>query len=241
MGIKAYAILFLIDECHSLFRPIFQIRNAGILSRIYSPTNPAAVDVYIEYHYRTRYSSVEFFCNLYYRVHNPVAGPELDLSTPEGRRKMHRFRPLVQMGLADMPPGRRWHAVNERTFGISASQARTLHRVLFGTATKKGLAGKISVRETLRLLFASVGITLHVAEQTKGDDDRDKIEGGELGWEGIEDSARWLGRNIRSVADCPPMKRDAEDSDDGFANDEYDDSEGGVGDEDVGDFFDGGW
>ncbi|KAJ6614237.1 hypothetical protein B0H10DRAFT_2436103 [Mycena sp. CBHHK59/15] len=217
------------------------IRSAEVLSRIYSPTNPAAVDVYIEYHHRTRYSSVEFFCNMYFRVHNPVAGAQLDLSTPEGRRKMHRFRPLLQMGLADMPPGPRWRAVNERTFSISASQARTLHRVLFGKASKKGLANKISVREMLRLLLASVGIALYVATDPKDEGDLDKVESGDMCWEGIEGSARWLGRNIRSVADCAPMKRDAEDSDDGFANEEYENEGGFTDDENEEGYLDGGW
>ncbi|KAJ7148067.1 hypothetical protein C8R43DRAFT_1236964 [Mycena crocata] len=206
------------------------IRTAEVLSRIYSPTTPAAVDVCITYHHRTRYSSVEFYCNIYYRTHNPVAGTELDVHTPEGRRKMHGFRLLLEMGLADAPPGRHRRPINERKFNISASQARTLHRVLFGKPTKKapGLAAKVSVREMLCLLLASVGVSLHVASAADKDD-RDKIESsGELTWEGMEDSARWLGRNIRRVAECPPLSKDAEDSDDGFAND---DNEGGYTDE----------
>jgi hypothetical protein len=36
-----------------------QVASAELISRIYSPTNPAAVGVYLEYHYRTRYQSVE--------------------------------------------------------------------------------------------------------------------------------------------------------------------------------------
>ncbi|KAJ7484158.1 hypothetical protein FB451DRAFT_1435247 [Mycena latifolia] len=189
------------------------IYSAKVLSRIYFPMNPAAVDVCIEYYYRTRHQSVDFYCDVYYRVHNPVAGTELDLSWPEGLDKMHGFHPLAEMGLADMPPGPRWHGIKEHTFGISAAQARRLHRALFGTVSKKGLAGKISVRETLRLLFASVGVALYVATDPEDEDDCDKVKHGALKWEGIEPNARWLGCNIRRVADCAPMSRDAEESD----------------------------
>ncbi|KAJ7670732.1 hypothetical protein DFH06DRAFT_1125025 [Mycena polygramma] len=163
------------------------IRSADVLSRIYSPTNPAAVDVYIEYHHRTRYSSVEFICNIYYRAHNPLSGVELDTREPEGTRKMHGFRPLLLM------------AGKKRTFNISAAQVRTLHRVLFGKASAKNptLANKIGARDMLRLLLASVGISLSLPTNARGD----RVERGqEMEWAGLEDDGRWLGKNIRRLA-----------------------------------------
>ncbi|KAJ7443182.1 hypothetical protein B0H11DRAFT_469184 [Mycena galericulata] len=155
------------------------VRSASVLSRIFSPTNPTAIDVYLDYHHRTRTSSVEYSCSIYFRVHDPVSGTRLARSTPDGRRKMHGFRPLLQMGLKDMPPGPRWRAVEQRKFNVSAAQARTLHRVLFGSA---GLVEKISVKETMLLLLASVGIALHVAESTRSDSDR--LMPDDLHWDG---------------------------------------------------------
>lgn len=66
-----------------------QVASAELLSRIDSPTNPAAVDVYLEYHYRMRYESVEFFCNVYYRAQPSVTETKLTLSTPRGPSKMN--------------------------------------------------------------------------------------------------------------------------------------------------------
>lgn len=143
--------------------------------------------MFLTYHHRTRYSSVEFHCEVYYRVHDVLTGSELDVREPEGPRKMYGFRPLLNIGLG----------ANKRTFNISASQARTLHRVLFGN--NLGLANKVGVREMMRLLLASVGIALAMGTNPKND----KIETQEIGWEGLEDlDARWLGQNIRRVAGC---------------------------------------
>jgi hypothetical protein len=148
------------------------------------------VDVYLEYYHRER----EFICNIYYRVHNPVSGTELEARAPEGPRKMYGFRPLLQMG----------RAASKRTFSITAPQVRALHRVLFGDATvdkkKPALASRISAREMMRLLLASVGIEFHVGASPK--DDKVESESYEARWVGLEEGARWLGKNIRGVAEC---------------------------------------
>ncbi|KAF7358601.1 hypothetical protein MSAN_01198700 [Mycena sanguinolenta] len=219
----------------------------NLLSRIYSPTNPAAVDVYLEYHYRTRYQSVEFFCNVYYRPQPSITETKLTLSTPRSPTKLNGFRPLLQMGLADMPPGKRWRAIEERTFDLSEAQARSLHRILFGEASASGsesdsttgldLAEEISVREMIELLLASVGIAFYTAFDPDDEDDVDSFEMGELRWEGLDGSARWLGRNIRSVSGDAPMKDDNKDSD--KEDDDYED-EDEYSDEDDEDFGRGG-
>jgi hypothetical protein len=160
--------------------------------------------VYLEYHYRTRYSSVEFFCNVYYRLQSSIMDSKLKLSTPQGPRKMNGFHPLLQMGLADMPPGRRWRAIEERTFDISASQVRVLHCMLFGESSSSestALAEKISMREMLRLMLASVGISFYASSDPDDEGDADAFTMGKLRWEGIERSQRWIGRNIRDFSD----------------------------------------
>ncbi|KAJ7748413.1 hypothetical protein B0H16DRAFT_1553337 [Mycena metata] len=210
------------------------VSSAEILSRIYSPTTPAAIDVSLEYHYRTRYSSVEFYCNIYYRTYPSITDPKLVLSTPQGPRNMNGFRPLLEMGLADVPPGRRWRAIEERTFGLSQVQARTLHRILFGEAADvdadadadarpAGLGGKIDVCEMIALLLASVGISLRVARDDGGA--VDAFARADLRWEGLEGSARWMGRHIRAVAQCAPLPRDDEESDKAEDSDEEDDED----------------
>ncbi|KAJ7484186.1 hypothetical protein FB451DRAFT_1392759 [Mycena latifolia] len=101
------------------------VSDAEVISRIYSPTNPAAIDVFLEYHYRTRYSSVEFHCNIFYRMHVSIIDPKLNIATPSG-------------------PG----APSTNAFNSETS----------------ALAGKISVREMLRLFLASVGIASYAAD-----------------------------------------------------------------------------
>ncbi|KAJ6469250.1 hypothetical protein C8R45DRAFT_1218407 [Mycena sanguinolenta] len=141
-------------------------------------------------HHRVRYSSIEFHCNIYYRAYATLTGTELDLSEPDDPRKMHGWRPILGMGLRD----------NDRKVNISAAQARTVHRMLFGGGSgTSALASRTSVRETLRLLLASVGISLHVGTTASNH----RVESHELEWEMLEDkNARWLGQNIRRVAEC---------------------------------------
>ncbi|KAJ7102713.1 hypothetical protein C8R44DRAFT_746698 [Mycena epipterygia] len=204
------------------------VSSTEILSQIYSPTNPTAIKISLEYHYRTRYSSVEFYCNIYYRAHPSITDSKLVLSTPQGPHKMNGFRLLLEMGLADMPPGRRWRAIEERTFDLSQAQARTLYRILFGKAADSdaepaSLGEKIDVREMIELLLASVGISFYVVLDP--DDEEDGIEGSE----------RWMGRHIRSIAGCALMPRDDEESDKAEETDDEDnedEDEDGWSDED---------
>ncbi|KAJ7148095.1 hypothetical protein C8R43DRAFT_1069157 [Mycena crocata] len=200
------------------------VSNAEVLSRIYSPTKPAAVDVYLEYHYRTRYSSVEFHCNMYYRTHAAITDAKLDLTQPRGSGKMNGFRTFFEMGLADVPPRRRWRAIDERDFGVLEPQARALHRILFGEpAGAESLAEQVSVRETLRLLLASVGIGFYAAENDEDSVNLDGFLMADLRWEGLDGSERWLGRNLRRVAGCAPLKEDGVDSPDEEDDDEEND------------------
>ncbi|KAJ7636668.1 hypothetical protein FB45DRAFT_1001677 [Roridomyces roridus] len=212
------------------------VQSASILTRIYSPTRPAAVDVYLDYHHRTRYSSVEFFCNVYYRIQRTVSTTKLDAREPRGPRKMNGFRMLFELGLADLPPGNSWKAVDEREFGIKERDVCVIHELLFGlqeeAETKSEAeededdeadttpATKITMRNTLSLLLASVGISFY------GED----LESGELCWEGIEGSERWLGKNIRRVVKAAAALgasagEDSEDEDEELDEDEDEDGD----------------
>ncbi|KAJ6481330.1 hypothetical protein C8R47DRAFT_1135412 [Mycena vitilis] len=224
------------------------VASAAILSRIYSPTNPGAVDVYLEYHYRTRYESVEFMCNVFYRAHPLIEDRKLDLNMPRMPARMNGFRSLFRMGLKDVRPGRRWRAIDKRMFDLTTPQARMLHRVLFGEASSSSpegaehkstsLADKMGVPEMVQLLLASVGIAFYPASDPLAKDDGDAFMEGALRWEGIDGSERWLGSHVRSVARCVAMGRDdvlPHVKEDKASPDKDDDNEGAWEDVDSGD------
>ncbi|KAJ7148071.1 hypothetical protein C8R43DRAFT_1129224 [Mycena crocata] len=192
------------------------VPSADVMSRIYSPTTPTAVDVYMDYWHKARQYGVEFTWNVYYRVHNPVERPDIDVSDrPDETEEMFGFRPVAEMDLEDVPKDRHWRVITKGKF-IPISEARMIHSVLFGVPTEAspGLAAKVSMREMLWLLFASVGIALHVASDPTNKKDREAVDTGtEVRWVGLSPYARWLGRNIRRVGECAPMPRDGEDSD----------------------------
>lgn len=149
--------------------------------------------------------------------------------------------------------------MDERKFGMSAGQVASLHRVLFGeassaavnTAAAKGegedgaeegprpVADIIGKREMLMLLLASVGISFYAAENPKDKHDVDEYqnESGDLRWEGLEGSEKWLGRQIRSVvvsggtADVIPDVG-GEDDEDEWEDEDEDEDEDDEDDED---------
>ncbi|KAK0459474.1 uncharacterized protein EV420DRAFT_1641683 [Desarmillaria tabescens] len=202
------------------------VSQFDVLSRIYSPTRPKSVDVYLEYYYRTRYSSVEFFCNVWYRASTKMT-PDLKTNIPRGPRAMNGFRSLVSLGLEDVPPGRRWRAIDESEWNLSPDQLRGLHALLYGTGSN-GVAEKISHLALVRLLLGSVGFVLDIAEHDGEEDEQ--IQVAELRWEGTDKSARWLGSNIRRVCGISALEQDAhdtdneveEDDDEEYSDEEYD-------------------
>jgi hypothetical protein len=78
----------------------------------------------------------------------------------------------------------------------------------------------ISLRETLRF----VETPLHIAS-TDEERDEDSFKTRGLHFEGLEASARWLGRHFRSVAGCAPIEHDGNNSDDGMREDSEDEDE----------------
>ncbi|KAJ7636659.1 hypothetical protein FB45DRAFT_864679 [Roridomyces roridus] len=101
------------------------VREARILSRIYSPTNPAAIDVHLNYWTRTRWTYCEFWYTVYYRLHPVISTERVDTSTPQGFDEMNNFRVLLEIALKDIPPGPKWRAVEKRKFHIDSSDANS--------------------------------------------------------------------------------------------------------------------
>lgn len=130
------------------------------------------------------------------------------------------------MGFADVPPGRRWRAVEERNFEISKGQVYALHTMMFGEPQKKKKEtesdeGDVDIDATsmahvdmVRLMLASVGILLDVADAEDGEDAEDALDSNNgLTWEGLGGCDRWLGRNIRRVCGARPLEGDGNDTD----------------------------
>lgn len=145
--------------------------------------------------------------------------PDLKTNIPRGPRAMNGFKSLVSLGLADVPPGRRWRGIDEREWNLSAEQLEGLHGLLYGTGSD-GVAEKISRVALVRLLLGSVGFVLDVAEHN-GDKD-EQIQVADLRWEGTDNSARWLGSNIRRICDISALEQDDHDTDNEVDEDEYD-------------------
>lgn len=89
--------------------------------------------------------------------------PELKTNIPRGPGAMNGFKPLVSLGLADIPPGRRWRGIHKREWNLSTEQIQDLHMLLYGTGSD-GVAEKISCVALVRLL-GSVGFVLDVTER----------------------------------------------------------------------------
>ncbi|KAF8062503.1 hypothetical protein FPV67DRAFT_1672965 [Lyophyllum atratum] len=205
------------------------IRTAEILTRIYSPTCPSAVDVYLDYHHRSLDSSVEFHCNIYYREHREVS-KDLDRTIPQGALRHNGFKPMLQIRLADIPPGPGWRAVIERSFDISPFEVASLHWLLFGqpsgvhranlaaerspesdSESDLPLHARISAIHMMELLLASVGVGFTTARE---DGNEDTFSMGEMEWTGLKGHERWFGRNLRRVCDVNGLEGDDKDSED---------------------------
>lgn len=206
-------------------------RTATIFTRIYSPTRPAAVDVWFHYHHRTRWESVEFTCSLLFRVTDPLTEaalpPTSDPLDYNGRITRGWTR-MFWMALDDSPPGRHWYAKPLRKWDMRAAHVNRIYAALFGRSER--LTSAIDKVDTIRLLLASVGITFYVAREEGESDVQDPDGDRRFSWECFEDD--WLGLNIRDACGVPLDKdatweppADEEPSEDeyGDSEDEYDD------------------
>ncbi|KAF7348722.1 hypothetical protein MVEN_01391100 [Mycena venus] len=160
------------------------VRSAEVLSRIYSPNNPSAVDVYLSYYDRTRDSSVEFHCDIYYLMHDTFTGMEFIVREPEGPGKMHGFQPLLHIDLLPQ----------KHEFNITKSQTQALFMVLFANESIRRCM--IPPDAMMRLMLASVGIAMSMGRGPEND----SFESDEIRWDGLEDNAHWLGKNVRRVS-----------------------------------------
>lgn len=181
--------------------------DADVMSRIYSPTKPSAVDVYFVYHHVTHYESVEFDCRLMYRIHDPVASDDLAMPHPDEAPRIgfQGWRRAFELGLADLPPGRKWKPVDQMHWGLKQEDIDKIHAALFDTEERSPLKG-VSKVDTAKLLMAAVGVPFGVATTEDGSDGQDPMRMATIQWE--LDHEDWIALNIRKVCGVP-LKRDA--------------------------------
>ncbi|KAH8100025.1 hypothetical protein BXZ70DRAFT_200352 [Cristinia sonorae] len=211
--------------------------DADVMTRIYSPTKPSSVDVYWAYHHRTRWESVEFDCRLMYRVHDPV--PSSDLGLPRGgtapRVGREGWKLFFELGLADLPPGRRWKPIDQMEWGLKEADAKRIHEALFDTEERSPLKTVDKVA-TMRMLLAAAGIPFGVARTEDGDDGQDPERIATVRWE--LDHDEWIALNIRKACgvslqrDANYKPRSADDDDDYPEDSDEDDDEEYDSDED---------
>ncbi|THH31713.1 hypothetical protein EUX98_g2487 [Antrodiella citrinella] len=206
--------------------------EADVMTRIYSPTKPSAVDVYFAYHRVTHYESAEFDCRLMYRIHDPIPSTDLAMPHPDiaPRPGFHGWRLVFEVGLADLPPGPAWRPIDQTLWGLQEPELNRIHAALFDS--ERDLATGINKVDTLRLLMAAVGIPFSVARDEEGQDGQDAPEIGKIEWE--LDHEEWIALNIRKVCGIP-LERDAQYKPRSLDDEYYDD--GGEDDDDDDDYY----
>ncbi|EIW77430.1 hypothetical protein CONPUDRAFT_168360 [Coniophora puteana RWD-64-598 SS2] len=145
-------------------------RDGDVAARIYSPTTPACIDVYLNYHFRARFSmGSEWFWSLVYKIHR-WPGKEV----PDAAAVAQRFQKS-----REAPSG--WKQIGGASFdGLQAERGAVriahrdvldIHDALLGPIDKPSEDAseetKLAFRRQLvwcaRLLMASVGIGYQVA------------------------------------------------------------------------------
>ena len=145
-------------------------RYARVFTRIYSSVDPAAVDVF--WWYRDLEApgckDSQFGCALAYKVHESIASADLDLlgydKTNSPQIGYDGWKLVFQ--LRTEPVRDMWRTVGYE-WSLQQPDVNQIHRLLFGD---EDLAEQVSKVDTVRLMLASVGIVLGVAEQH--DDER---------------------------------------------------------------------
>ncbi|GJE96588.1 hypothetical protein PsYK624_127870 [Phanerochaete sordida] len=213
-------------------------RSATVFTRIYSPTRPAAVDVWLSYNHRSRYDYVEFTSSVLFRVVNPLTDGALPpTSDPLDRdgRVARGWTRAFSLSFDPFPPGRSWYMRVQRKWELSAAHATQVHAALFG---QRGRFAGVHKVDALRLLLAGVGLPFAVA-RAEGDRDAQNPGGHGITWKGLEEE--WVGVNIRKACEVP-LARDAswvpppdEEPSDDDMDDDDDDDDGDEGSSNDGD------
>ncbi|KAG2034171.1 hypothetical protein BDR03DRAFT_1093929 [Suillus americanus] len=178
-------------------------RSADLTARIYSPTAPMYIDVHFQYYLRSRFSSVQWFYSLGFKIHHRPSATAGDVSVIQKElRKAHPPDVHTRNGWQNLCWGyyddsyghKDWRPVERGKVELHEESVLDVHEALFGELEKPAdtdpeamLAYRRSLVRGIRLLLAAVGISYAVA---------------------------WVGRRIRNACGIR-LARDAEEEREG--------------------------
>ncbi|KAG1740172.1 uncharacterized protein EDB91DRAFT_1222975 [Suillus paluster] len=230
-------------------------RSLDSIVRIYSPTTPMYINVHFQYYLRSRFSLVQWFYALGYKIQRRPSATAADASLI--KKELRRGMPpevhtrngwqTLCWGYyddSDGSYGKDWRPVEVGKVELHEEGVLDAHEALLGdlekpveTNPEAMLAYHRSLIRSIRLLLAAVGISYGVACV---DDETDKRPRG-LVLEGLHD--KWVGRGIRNACGLR-LPRDAEEAREGAYerrdaargddDDSEDDDEYRSGDDDYG-------
>ncbi|KAG2143451.1 uncharacterized protein EDB93DRAFT_1088292 [Suillus bovinus] len=196
-------------------------RSTDHIVRIYSPTAPMYIDVHLQYYCRSRWSEVEWFYSLGYKIQRRPSATkgdafsiknELTMGCPPDVHKRNGWQTLCwgYYDDSDGNYGKNWRRIECGNVELHEQGVLDVHEALFGelekpteTDSEAMLAYHRSLVRGIRMLLAAVGISYHVA---CADDESDKGPY-DLMLEGLSD--KWVGRCIRNACGLR-LARDAE-------------------------------
>ncbi|KAG1866042.1 hypothetical protein F4604DRAFT_1683029 [Suillus subluteus] len=224
-------------------------RSTDLTVRIYSPTVPMYFDVHFQYYLRSRFSSVQWFYSLGFKIHRRPSATAGDVSViKKDLRKAHPPDVHMRNGWQNLCWGyyddsyghKNWRPVERGKVELYEENVLDVHEALFGELEKPAdadpeamLAYRRSLVRGIRLLLATAGISYDVACT---DDEKDEPPHN-LTLEGLHD--RWVGRRIRNACgirlagdaeeekEGAYLRRDQARGDDDDDDDDFEDDEDG--------------
>ncbi|KAJ7179543.1 hypothetical protein C8R46DRAFT_987320 [Mycena filopes] len=220
---KSVAVLL----CNAGFEEADNPRTVSTISRIYSPSRPAYVDVHLLYHCRMRYDHLEWHFSIGYKIHRRPQGrgpakempADLDVKALEGE---------LGGGLGNMHVNKGWRSiawatwddmggrnigqrrVEQRGFDLYDEGIVDLHEALLGPLPEPSgdggseLARRRASVDVVRVLLAAVGIDYEMACEDDEDDappgwDQSRSKQGHIEWmlSGLSD--HWMAREVRKA------------------------------------------
>ncbi|KAJ7658520.1 hypothetical protein B0H17DRAFT_1337671 [Mycena rosella] len=218
---KSVAVL----SCEAGFEEAWDPRTVSTISRIYSPSRPAYIDVHLLYHHRMRSSWLEWYYSIGYKIYTRPQGrgPAKELPADLDIKKL---KECFGGGLGNMHVNKGWRSiawatwddlgrgnsgqrrVEERSCDLYDEGILDLHETLFGALPEPvddgesdGARRKAAVN-AVRLLLGAVGIDYEIAYEEgeedvpPGMDQRDEKQG-HVEWMLFGMSDQWMAREVR--------------------------------------------
>ncbi|OAX34356.1 hypothetical protein K503DRAFT_774637 [Rhizopogon vinicolor AM-OR11-026] len=197
-------------------------RSVDSFVRIYSLASPTYIDVHLRYYCRPRYSEVEWFYTLGYKIQRRPPGKAANVSAIK-KEFIEGPPPIVHTrngwqtlcwGYFDDSNGNygsNWRCIELGEVEMNQEGAVDVYETLFGELEKPAIGSKaeLAYRRSLvrgmRLLLAAAGISYEVACTNDEMDRRPR----DYMLEGLSD--KWVARGIRNACGFQ-LKRDAEEA-----------------------------